>query len=125
MAIRNQGRPTTAPAETTNTAGQDEVQVFDEWASMKLKQDGSIAGPVIQEMRTSLIQRLTEAPPTELWPARSPSLELPTEKDPLVGVAVRPVVVKRRTKVPEDWDGPGGTVVLIDKPQGDVVLPVT
>lgn len=119
LAIRNHGRPTPAPAAPIVPAGPEEVLVFDEWASMKLKQEGSSVGPVIQDMRSSLIQRLTPASPSNLWPARSPSLELPSEQDPLAGIAVRPVVVQRRTKVPEDWDGPGGTVVLIDKPQGD------
>lgn len=122
MAIRNQGRPS-GPSET-KTSGKEEILVFEEWASLKMKEEGSCVGPVIQEMRSSLMQRLTQASPTELSPARSKSVELPTEKDPLDGVAVRPVVVKRRTKVPEDWNGPGGTVVLIDKPQGDVVLTV-
>ncbi|KAH8951325.1 hypothetical protein BDL97_09G021200 [Sphagnum fallax] len=45
-------------------------------------------------------------------------LKLPKEKDPLTGLEQRPIVVKRNAKVPEDWDGPGGTVVLIDKPKG-------
>ncbi|KAL3679468.1 hypothetical protein R1sor_022424 [Riccia sorocarpa] len=30
----------------------------------------------------------------------------------------KPLLVKRRTSLPEKWNGPGGTVVLIDKPQG-------
>jgi hypothetical protein len=46
-------------------------------------------------------------------------LKLPKEKDPLTGLEQRPIVVKRNAKVPEDWDGPGGTVVLIDKPKGN------
>lgn len=46
-------------------------------------------------------------------------LKLPKEKDPLTGLEQRPIVVKQNAKVPEDWDGPGGTVVLIDKPKGN------
>ncbi|KAG6551779.1 hypothetical protein Mapa_006596 [Marchantia paleacea] len=35
------------------------------------------------------------------------------------GVPVlKPLLVKRSTTLPENWNGPGGTVVLIDKPQG-------
>lgn len=37
------------------------------------------------------------------------------------GVAVlKPLLVKRSTTLPENWNGPGGTVVLIDKPQGNI-----
>lgn len=126
MAIRNQGRPGgPAPINSTITSAKEEMQVFEEWASQKLKAEGSIVEPVIQEMRASLIQRLAEASHTEVSNAGPKSLELPAEKDPLAGVSVRPIVVKRRSKVPENWDGPGGTVVLIDKPQGDVALTVT
>jgi hypothetical protein len=128
MAIRNQGRAA-GPAHTASTTGasssaKDELQVFEEWASLKLQREGSAVEPVIQEMRASLVRRLAEASPAELSSARVTSLELPPEKDPLAGVSVRPIVVKRRSKVPENWDGPGGTVVLIDKPQGDVALAV-
>ncbi|KAG0571206.1 hypothetical protein KC19_6G219500 [Ceratodon purpureus] len=118
MAIRNQGRPTRpAPINTTSAiSAKEEIQAFEKWASQKLKEEGCTVEPVLQEMRTSLIQRLTEASHVEL--SNAGPVELPVEKDPLAGVSVRPIVVKLRSKVPENWDGPGGTVVLIDKPQG-------
>ena len=37
---------------------------------------------------------------------------------PLAHVACRPFMVKKGKKLPENWDGAGGTVALIDKPKG-------
>lgn len=105
------------------------MEVFEEWAAMKIQEEGAHVAPVIEEMRASLMQRLslretseTSETSEDVWPVRRATrLELPVEKNALDGLAVRPVVVKRRSKVPENWDGPGGTVVLIDKPQGEGV----
>ncbi|XP_024360286.1 uncharacterized protein [Physcomitrium patens] len=124
-AIRN------VDTHTAPENGEEEIKVFEKWASMKVKEEGSSVEPVIVEMRASLLQRLAgDSQPltvdgiselqTEFPNARSQSLDLPAEKDPLAFVdpAKRPIVIKRSSKVPEDWDGPGGTVVLIDKPLG-------
>lgn len=128
-AIRN------VDTHTAPENGEEEIKVFEKWASMKVKEEGSSVEPVIVEMRASLLQRLAgDSQPltvdgiselqTEFPNARSQSLDLPAEKDPLAFVdpAKRPIVIKRSSKVPEDWDGPGGTVVLIDKPLGDVTF---
>jgi tRNA pseudouridine55 synthase len=37
----------------------------------------------------------------------------------------RPHLASRRTELPPRWDGPTGTVVLVDKPKGDDVFPYT
>lgn len=36
----------------------------------------------------------------------------------------QPYLVTRTTELPPRWDGPGGTVVLIDKPKGDDACPL-
>lgn len=119
VALRNQHPPSSARAPRASASAQEEIQAFEQWALLKLKRDGCSAEPVIHGMRASLLLRLGQASPP--LPAAS-SHPLPVEKDPLLAAgAVRPIVVTRRATVPENWDGPGGTVVLIDKPRGDVV----
>ena len=112
----------------------DEVEAFEEWAAMKVKQEGPSVVPVIEGMRNSLLQRVKEASLTQreiessslakttesLKSTMSRPVKLPVERDPLAGVTVRPIVIKRKSRLPENWDGPGGTVVLIDKPRGGV-----
>lgn len=113
----------------------DEIKAFDEWAAMKVKQEGPSVVPVIEGMRTSLLRRVKEASVTQVEiessaltkttelskTTMSRPVKLPVERDPLAGVTLRPIVIKRKSRLPENWDSPGGTVVLIDKPQGGVV----
>ena len=49
----------------------------------------------------------------------SPSVQrVPADKDLSMGLQLHPIIVKRNSKIPVNWNGPGGTVVLIDKPKG-------
>lgn len=43
---------------------------------------------------------------------------VPADKDLSMGLRLSPIIVKRNAKFPVNWNGPGGTVVLIDKPKG-------
>ncbi|KAJ7520488.1 hypothetical protein O6H91_19G008300 [Diphasiastrum complanatum] len=47
---------------------------------------------------------------TKIFPTRSPARNST--------FFAKPILLKSRDNLPMDWDGPGGTVVLIDKPKG-------
>ena len=133
QSIRNRV-PTYENEDNKVKVNTDEVKAFEEWAAMKVRQEGPSVVPVIEGMRNSLLQRVKEASLTQreiessslvkttesLKSTMSRPVKLPVERDPLAGVTVRPIVIKRKSRLPENWDGPGGTVVLIDKPRGGV-----
>jgi tRNA pseudouridine55 synthase len=133
QSIRNRV-PTYENEDNQVKVNTDEIKAFEEWAAMKVKQEGPSVVPVIEGMRNSLLQRVKETSLTQieiessslvkttesLKTTMSRPVKLPVERDPLAGVTVRPIVIKRNSRLPENWDGPGGTVVLIDKPRGGV-----
>lgn len=134
QTIRNRV-PTYENVDNQVKVNTDEIKAFEEWAAMKVKQEGPSVVPVIEGMRNSLLQRVKETSSTQieiessslvkttelLKTTMSRPVKLPVERDPLAGVTVRPIVIKRKSRLPENWDGPGGTVVLIDKPRGVVL----
>jgi tRNA pseudouridine55 synthase len=92
------------------------------------KKDGDIdKGEVLERKVEDFFRSLRKGPGEANTKASRPAAagadprqvkrEVPREEE-----RPQPYLVTRTTELPPRWDGPGGTVVLIDKPKGDAFL---
>lgn len=128
------------PADAGSTSGAERSLVFfdDEKKDddgvdrvVDKKDGGNDKGEVLERKVEDFFRSLRKGPGEAEAKAKRPAAggadarqvkrEVPREP-PREEERPQPYLVTRTTELPPRWDGPGGTVVLIDKPKGDGCL---